>query len=43
MLSYCVWSIHWHFAVWPETDGQVTKKKGRAMCANAPRMGAGAA
>ena len=27
---------HWHFVVWPETDGQVTKKKGRAMRANAP-------
>ena len=29
MLSYCVLSNHWHFVVWPETDGQVTEKKGR--------------
>jgi putative transposase len=36
ILSYCVLSNHWHFVVWPETDGQVTKKKGRAMRANAP-------
>jgi putative transposase len=26
--SYSVLSNHWHFVVWPETDGQVTKKKG---------------
>jgi hypothetical protein len=36
ILSYCVFSNHWHFVVWPETDGQVTKKKGRAMRANVP-------
>src|SRR5271157_2356705 len=24
ILSYCVMSNHWHFVVWPETDGQVT-------------------
>src|SRR5207244_3519463 len=24
ILSDCVWSNHWHFAVWPEADGQVT-------------------
>ena len=24
ILSYCVLSNHWNFAVWPETDGQVT-------------------
>src|SRR5208337_4710219 len=24
ILSYCVLSNHWHFAVWPEADGQVT-------------------
>jgi hypothetical protein len=40
MLSYCVLSNHWHFVVWPENDGQVTKKKGtkkgRAMRANGP-------
>jgi hypothetical protein len=29
MPSYCVLSNHWHFVVWPETDGQVTKKKGK--------------
>ena len=29
-------SNHWHFVVWPETDGQVAKKKGRAMRANVP-------
>jgi REP-associated tyrosine transposase len=34
MLSYCVLSNHWCFVVWPETDGQVTKK-GRAMRAAA--------
>ena len=28
ILSYRVLSNHWHFVVWPETDGQVTKKKG---------------
>src|SRR5271157_717249 len=22
--SYCVLSNHWHFAVWPDADGQVT-------------------
>ena len=22
--SSCVLSNHWHFVVWPETDGQVT-------------------
>ena len=26
--SSFVLSNHWHFVVWPETDGQVTKKKG---------------
>jgi hypothetical protein len=25
--SSCVLSNHWCFVVWPETDGQVTKKK----------------
>src|SRR4051794_35281613 len=34
ILSYCILSNDWHFVVWPETDGQVTKKKGRAMRAN---------
>ena len=34
MLSYCVLSNHWHFVVWPETDGQVAKKRGRAKRAN---------
>jgi putative transposase len=29
ILSYCILSNDWHFVVWPETDGQVTKKKGR--------------
>ncbi len=24
ILSYCVLSNHWHFAVWPDADGQVT-------------------
>jgi putative transposase len=24
ILSYCILSNHWHFVVWPETDGQVT-------------------
>src|SRR5579875_796141 len=24
VLAYCVLSNHWHFVVWPETDGQVT-------------------
>jgi putative transposase len=24
ILSYCVMSNHWHFAVWPEEDGQLT-------------------
>jgi putative transposase len=24
ILSYCVMSNHWHFAVWPENDAQVT-------------------
>ena len=24
ILSYCVLSNHWHFAVWPHADGQVT-------------------
>jgi putative transposase len=24
ILAYCVLSNHWHFVVWPETDGQVT-------------------
>jgi putative transposase len=24
ILSYCVLSNHWHFVVWPGTDGQVT-------------------
>jgi putative transposase len=42
MLSYCILSNDWHLVVWPETDGQVTKKKGHAMRANASRMGAGA-
>ena len=47
ILSYCILSNHWHFVVWPETDGQVTKKKeeGRTRACNArlwPRMGAGA-
>ena len=40
ILSYCILSNDWHFVVWPETDGQVTKekgtKKGRAMRADAP-------
>jgi hypothetical protein len=36
ILPYCVLSNHWHFVVWPETDGQVTKKTGRASRANAP-------
>jgi hypothetical protein len=39
MLSCCVVSNHWHFVVWPETDGQVTKKKGRGkgvQCAPMP-------
>jgi putative transposase len=42
MLSYCVLSNHWHFVVWSETDGQVTKKKEHAMRAHGPRIGAGA-
>jgi putative transposase len=25
ILSYCVMSNHWHFVVWPEEDGQVTR------------------
>jgi putative transposase len=25
ILSYCILSNDWHFVVWPETDGQVTK------------------
>jgi hypothetical protein len=29
MLSYCALSDHWHFVVWPETDGQVTNAKAR--------------
>jgi hypothetical protein len=36
---------HWRFVVWPETDGQVTKQKGKKKERNArqcPRMGAGA-
>jgi putative transposase len=24
ILAYCVLSNHWHFVVWPKTDGQVT-------------------
>jgi putative transposase len=24
ILSYCVMSNHWHFAVWPHADGRVT-------------------
>jgi putative transposase len=24
ILAFCVMSNHWHFVVWPETDGQVT-------------------
>ncbi len=24
--SYCILSNHWHFVVWPETDGQVSNK-----------------
>ena len=24
ILCYCVLSNHWHFAVWPDADGQVT-------------------
>ena len=24
ILAYCVMSNHWHFAVWPEKDGQLT-------------------
>ena len=24
VLSYCVLSNHWHFVVWPRTDGQLT-------------------
>jgi REP element-mobilizing transposase RayT len=24
ILSYCVLSNHWHFAVWPDADGQMT-------------------
>jgi putative transposase len=24
ILSYCVMSNHWHFAVWPEKDGELT-------------------
>jgi hypothetical protein len=34
--SSCVLSNDWCFVVWPETDGQVTKKTGRAMRANGP-------
>jgi hypothetical protein len=34
--SSCVSSNHRRFVVWPETDGQVTKKTGRAMRANGP-------
>jgi hypothetical protein len=33
--SSCVLSNHWCFVIWPETDGQVAKKKGRATRANA--------
>jgi putative transposase len=25
ILSYCIMSNHWHFVVWPETDGQLTQ------------------
>jgi len=25
LLSYCVMSNHWHFVVWPDEDGQVTR------------------
>jgi hypothetical protein len=43
--SSCVLSNHWHVVVWPETDGQVTKKrKEEERACNAgqcPRMGAG--
>ena len=44
IFSYCVLSNHWQFVVWPETDGQVTKKKRRRACnaRQCPRMGAGA-
>jgi putative transposase len=24
ILAFCVMSNHWHFVVWPETDGQMT-------------------
>jgi putative transposase len=24
ILSYCILSNHWHFVVWPQTDGEVT-------------------
>jgi putative transposase len=24
ILSYCILSKHWHFVVWPQTDGEVT-------------------
>jgi hypothetical protein len=34
--SSCDLSNHPCFVVWPESDGQVAKKKGRAMRANAP-------
>ncbi len=34
--SSCVLSNHWRFVVWPETDGRVTKKRGRAVRGNAP-------
>jgi len=25
ILSYCLMPSHWHFVVWPEDDGQVTR------------------
>jgi hypothetical protein len=34
--SPCVLSNHWCFVVWPETDGQVTKKKGVPCAPMAP-------
>jgi putative transposase len=42
ILSYCALSNQWNSIIWPETGGQVTKKKGRRKGIQCPRMRAGA-
>ena len=42
ILSYCVLSHHWHFAVWPDADGQVTaffRWLARMRCVGGSRTG----